>query len=142
MYGALKFPESVSRPFRVWCGSAGRKCEGFCGLILAAGFLSVGLRVAGAEQVTFQKEGVAEIHCKCVIGAPGCELKVVADLAGAHEWHDSLSVRRGTKMNLKRFCYQRKEVRGRGDGLCCEIFGRSEESAERFFAGAVRKEPQ
>jgi hypothetical protein len=98
---------------------------------------------ASAEQVTFQKDGKANVQCQCVLATTGCQSKLFSSLAGKeiHSWHQEINVKKNMRLNLNEVCYRKRNVDKLGDGLCCTTQDETK-NIDKLFRGTVFAYPK
>lgn len=96
---------------------------------------------AFGERVTFNKMGEAHLKCECVANSSMCGSAVFHTLSesGAHEWFQTIKVRKGTTVDLNEVCYKKRDTTGQG--MCCDPAGDRIKVIETMFRGTLLEEP-
>jgi len=80
------------------------------------------------------------VQCECVAATTGCQSKVFDSLSGKQRvaWTQEAQAKKGVVYNLNQLCYRKRDVKGAGDELCCEVPGDETATTKNLFRGTVR----
>ena len=84
-------------------------------------------------------DGKVTISCLCIAATSLCQSKLFDSLAGKErfDWAQEGFTKKGQRYNLNEACYRKRNVDGRGEGLCCEVPGDEKQTIKRMFRGTV-----
>jgi hypothetical protein len=111
---------------------------GTIALLLCAGVLSTSSMAD--DKYKAATDGKVTIACTCVAGGTACQSKLFDSLSGSErfQWNQTGYTKKGAVYNLDEACYRKRDVKGAGDSLCCEVPGDEQLTIKNLFRGSVK----
>jgi len=113
----------MMRFFRSFAGARVAAVIALLGFVVASAPAGAGDEKPIRSPFTPPRDGQANAHCVCVAATTGCSSKLLSSLIGDpdHDWWQTIHLTAGKDVDLGLACFRKRDVDGKGAGLCCEL---------------------
>ena len=103
--------------------------------ILSLTFMGCPTLFAESNVVKIEEDSSDPINCQCIKKQPGCEGQLMSGNVEKRSWSQSVHVHKGTEIDVSLLCWQNRDIKKQGEGLCCSLSNSKKDV--RFFLGEM-----